>query len=338
MIARNEGSTQHLPVELSWKQSLASAYSDPLELLDFLDIDPSLIALDNAPKFPFRVPREFALKMQAGDINDPLLRQVLPLAEELSSPSGYSHDPVAEAAFEMQPGLLQKYKKRALIIATGACAINCRYCFRRNFPYQQATGKDRWRKLVMMLKMNTDVEEIILSGGDPLLMDDAQLKELCDELGTITQLKRLRIHTRIPVTIPTRLTAGLQDLLTQTRLDVAFVIHSNHANEIDEALSSRLRALHRAGVNLFNQSVLLRAVNDDVAVLSELSEALFSANVIPYYLHLLDPVIGSAHFDLPLTEAKQLEQKLRANLPGYLVPTFVREIPHKDSKTPIIEI
>lgn len=338
MIPRNDAVKQPHLGPRDWKESLACAYRDPREMLAELAINPALIALDENPKFPFRVPREFVSKMLKGDIHDPLLRQVLPLAEELCNPTGFLGDPVAEAAFELQPGLLQKYNKRALVVATGACAINCRYCFRRNFPYNKTTGKDRWRDLVNTVGTHYDVEEIILSGGDPLLMDDEQLEGLFKELETMAHLKRLRVHTRVPVTIPSRITPKLQNLLLDTRFNVAFVIHSNHANEIDETLATRLRALHRAGICLLNQSVLLRGVNDNVETLANLSEALFSANVMPYYLHLLDPVIGSAHFDIPLKEAKVLEQGLRANLPGYLVPRFVREIPHKDSKTPIFEI
>jgi len=318
-----------------WKKSLAGAYHDPQELLADLGIEADLVVLDPAPTFPFRVPREFAEKMRHGDLDDPLLRQVLPFAQELSSSEGFLADPVEDSTFETQPGLLHKYLNRALIITTGGCAINCRYCFRRNFPYQNSVGNTRFQKIIETLQQSTDIEEIILSGGDPLLLDDEKLAGLCAELDAISHLKRLRIHTRLPVTIPSRITPALQKTLGETRLEVAFVIHANHPNEVDTTLAQGLKSLHKCGVNLFNQSVLLRGVNDAPSSLVRLSERLFSANVTPYYVHLLDPVSGSAHFAVSLERAKEIEQSMRDVLPGYLLPKFVREIPHQTSKTPI---
>ena len=230
---------------------------------------------------------------------------------------------------------MQKYAHRALIITTGGCAINCRYCFRRNYPYQQAVGRERLDAIVDSLKNDVEITEVILSGGDPLSLTDRQLYNLIARLDAISHLKRLRIHTRMPLTIPQRLDTDLPRMLRNSRLDVALVIHANHANEIDDAVSLRLRKLHRHGIVLLNQSVLLRNINDSAEALIALSERLFSASVLPYYVHLLDRVSGAAHFEVPLSSAHALEGELTRCLPGYLVPKFVREVPGELAKTTI---
>ena len=319
----------------TWQQSLRNACRDPLEVLNLLGLSTYADKIDPAPKFPFIVPREFVSKMQSGDFNDPLLRQVLPLKIESQVVAGFGSDPTAESGFHVRPGLLRKYKHRALIITTGGCAINCRYCFRREFPYQGAVGKQHFDGIVTEIRQDASIEEIILSGGDPLSVPDSRLSEMVAQLSTIPQLKRLRIHTRLPITIPARITPALEGILGDSDLEVAMVLHSNHANEIDSDIGERLKALHRRGINLLNQSVLLRGVNDDSDSLGALSESLFSFNVLPYYLHMLDPVSGSAHFAVPLEKALRLERDLNARLPGYLVPKFVREVPGANAKTAI---
>ncbi|MGR8950274.1 MAG: EF-P beta-lysylation protein EpmB [Gammaproteobacteria bacterium] len=324
-----------LSIKTSWKNSLRLAYRDPYELLQHLGLANSHIQLAETTNFPLLVPREFVAKMVHGDPQDPLLRQVLPLVAENNRAPGFVADPNDEASFHHQAGLIQKYARRALIIVSGGCAINCRYCFRRHFPYEEAVGKARLDEAVQSLATSADISEVILSGGDPLLLDDNRLDELVQRIAELKHIVRLRIHTRLPVTIPQRLTDALQRTLSASRLKVVVVLHVNHPNELDAELAARLRNFHNAGVWLFNQSVLLRGVNDSVPTLAELCESLFDANIIPYYVHLLDKVSGSHHFAVSLRKARSLETQLRALLPGYLVPKFVHEVPHAEAKTPL---
>jgi len=275
--------------------------------------------------------------MRRGDAADPLLRQVLPLAVERDEgPAGYSIDPVGDLSAKQSHGVLRKYAGRALVIVTGACAVHCRYCFRRHFPYGDIhAGEGFWRETVNVIGRDPSVDEVILSGGDPLAVSTRQLSSLIHALGALSTVTRLRIHTRLPIVLPARIDPALLEALTATRLRVIVVVHANHANEVDQEVRDALAALRGAGIVLFNQSVLLRRVNDDAKTLASLSEALFDAGVIPYYLHLLDRVHGAAHFEVDVETARQLHRDLRTLLPGYLVPRLVREDAGAPAKTPV---
>lgn len=321
-----------------WQQELAEAIRDPAELIALLGLDTGLLpaARAAAGQFPLRVPRGFVARMAHGDPHDPLLRQVLPLADELQAQPGYGPDPVGDLAAMTAPGVLHKYQGRVLAIATGACAVHCRYCFRRSFPYPDArASSDHWHTLLDYVRQRPDVEELILSGGDPLSLNDRRLRELLLGAQQIAHLRRVRLHTRLPVVIPARVTDELLAMLQDTSLHTVLVLHANHPGEFDQALRAALRDLRATGTTLLNQAVLLRGVNDQVATLQALSEELFGAGVLPYYLHMLDPVEGAAHFAVPETEAKTILRELNGRLPGYLVPRLVREIPGADGKTPL---
>ena len=326
MITRSIVSVQ--PIE--WDQELKLAYTDPQLLLRDLGIEPGRVALGDGEGFAFRVPRPFARRMRVGDPGDPLLRQVLPDAAEGAQNAGFTSDPVGDLASRRGPKVLHKYHGRALLMLTGACAINCRYCFRRHYPYAGMSGGND--ALLGAVRDDPGISELILSGGDPLMLRDEALTRLVDDIAAIRHIRRLRVHTRLPVTIPARLTPALINALTRTRLTSTIVVHINHPNEIDDELRAALRTTARAGIPLLNQSVLLRGINDDPAVLARLSEELFDASVLPYYVHLLDPVQGAAHFDVDETTARRLAGILRDTLPGYLVPRFAREIPGASAK------
>lgn len=321
----------------SWQRQLAAAVSDPAELLGLLDLQPQ--DLDGAPladaTFPLRVPRYFVGLMQRGDPDDPLLRQVLPSAREREPAPGFVADPVGDLAASHGAGVLHKYHGRALLVTTGACAVHCRYCFRRHFPYAEHNASRDWQQVVETLHDLTDVSELILSGGDPLSLSDRRLGDLLRNAERIPHLRRLRLHTRLPVVLPARITPRLVELLGASRLQVVVVIHANHPQEVSPALGTALAALRGCCEALLNQSVLLKSVNDDADTLRRLSEALIGIGVLPYYLHLLDPVAGAAHFDVPAARAHQLVAALRETLPGYLVPRLVRELPGRASKTPL---
>lgn len=274
--------------------------------------------------------------MRHGDPADPLLRQVLPLlAEREPSPPGYLRDPVGDLAAERAPGVLHKYRGRALLIATGACAVHCRYCFRRHYPYGDAArSEDEWQQALQAIAAE-GLGEVILSGGDPLSLAGHRLEALVRRLEALPRLKRLRLHTRLPVVLPSRVDDALLELLNGTRLKTVIVVHANHPAEIDEQVRRALSRLTTAGVVLFNQSVLLRGVNDDAGILAELSEALFDAGVIPYYLHMLDHVAGAAHFEVEPDRAKGIHRTLQGMLPGYMVPKLVREEPGAEAKTSV---
>jgi EF-P beta-lysylation protein EpmB len=314
------------------------AFSRVDELLAFLELDRARIPdLDIEPDaFGLRVPRAFAERMRRGDPEDPLLRQVLPLGAERRPVRGYVEDPVADATAERVPGLLVKYEGRALLMATGACAIHCRYCFRRHFPYRDlGPTQARLERALAAITRDTSLTEVVLSGGDPLMLDDARLDALIQGLERIDHLKRLRLHSRVPVVSPSRLTAQLATSLTRGRFASTLVIHANHPRELDESVRAALLDWRAAGVTLLNQSVLLRGVNDQAEILAELSERLFECGVLPYYLHGLDLVAGSAHFQVSDEDAKHLLAGMRARLPGYLVPRLVREISGDHSKRPL---
>lgn len=319
-----------------WQRQWAQAITDPVELLRELALDPARLpgAQAAALKFPLRVPRGFVARMRQGDPNDPLLRQVLPLAAELDPALGFEADPLNEHVAQAVSGVLHKYHGRALLIATGVCAVHCRYCFRREFPYAEAyAGTDQWRPALAYLGSDPSLREVILSGGDPLALSNQRLETLLAALEHIPHLERLRIHSRLPIVLPERVDDGLLDVLTRTRLRPVLVVHANHPHEIDGTVVKALESLATAGVTLLNQSVLLRGVNDDAAILAALSEALFAARVLPYYLHLLDQVQGAAHFAVKESAAFAIMNVLRQRLPGYLAPRLVREQPGQLAKT-----
>jgi EF-P beta-lysylation protein EpmB len=321
-----------------WQLLLAEAVTDPAELIALLGLDPALVepARRAAARFGLRVPRGFVARMRRGDPDDPLLRQVLPLAAELDEAPGFVADPVADLASEAAPGLLHKYQGRALLVTTGACGVHCRYCFRREYPYaDHGAGGGRWRDAVAAIAADPSLHEAILSGGDPLSLGNSRLAALVEALESIPHLRRLRIHTRQPIVLPERVDEGLLALLARTRLKTVVVVHANHAAEIDGRVAAALAAMAERGALLLNQGVLLAGVNDSVEALATLSERLAEARVLPYYLHLLDRVRGSAHFEVAEPAAIALVEALRSRLPGYLVPRLVREEPGTGSKTPV---
>lgn len=321
-----------------WQGEWRSALTDPAALLAALGLESlaSRVIRPDRDAFPMRVPRPFVARMRHGDPHDPLLRQVLPLDDELRPMPGFVDDAVGDLAARDAPGVIRKYHGRALLVATGSCAVNCRYCFRRHFPYAEETAAaGRWREALDWVRAHPDVDEVILSGGDPLSLSTARLAELTDGLAAIPHVRRLRIHTRLPIVLPARVDAALAEWLQGLPWPVVVVIHANHANEFDDAVDASLARLRAAGAMLLNQSVLLAGVNDGIDALASLSERMFAAGVLPYYLHVLDPVRGAAHFDVPDDEARRLVATLRSRLPGYLVPRLVREIPGADAKTPL---
>ncbi len=323
-----------------WQRDMAAAVTDPAELLGLLGLDPaSLPDIDTAAaQFPLRVPRYFVNLMRHGDPRDPLLAQVLPLKAERLDVAGYRQDPVGDMHASHEHGVLKKYHGRALLITTGACAVHCRYCFRRHFPYAEQSLTGHWQQALETLRELPDTEELILSGGDPLCLSDRRLGSLLEQTRHLTGLRRLRIHSRLPVVLPQRVTDRLVALLAEQDLPTVLVIHANHPNEITPELARALHGLAAAGITLLNQSVLLKSVNDDADTLAELSDVLFQIGVMPYYLHLLDPVAGAAHFAVPLQRAQALLEQLRLRLPGYLVPRMVRELPGEPYKTPVLHL
>lgn len=326
-----------------WQQSLNQSFSRLDELLQFLQLTPELLpsALQSAASFPLRVPLSYAEKMRRGDPRDPLLLQVLPQSDELHSPANFIADPVGDHAANVAPGLIHKYHGRALLVVTGACAVHCRYCFRREFPYSEHLGANALKQSIDYLQHHPDIEEIILSGGDPLVLSDRRFSNLIDRLEAISHLKRLRIHSRLPIVLPQRITKPLLNRLQQTRLDVVMVVHANHAQEIEGDVCEALMRLFNAGIPLLNQSVLLKGVNDSVEALVNLSEALFSNHVLPYYLHLLDRVKGASHYEIEPSQTSLLYDGLRQRLSGYLVPRLVREQagqPYKTLLAPSVDL
>ncbi len=320
-----------------WQKEMAEAIVSPLELVEALGLDPRLTApaLAASRAFRTRIPWSYVRRMRRGDPNDPLLRQVLPIEEEREEHPGFVADPLEERRAIAAPGLLQKYRGRALLLATSACAVHCRYCFRREFPYSEQVQAPRWHEALAHIERDEHIEEVILSGGDPLSLSDARLTALTQAITSIPHVRRLRLHTRLPIVLPSRVDSGLVHWLGAIARPVIVVLHANHANEIDAEVESACAQLRAAGATLLNQSVLLRGVNDDAASLAALSKRLFDSGVLPYYLHLLDRVRGTAHFAVAETRARRIAGELAAMLPGYLVPRLVRERAGAPAKVPL---
>ncbi len=323
----------------SWQEELSELITDPAVLIEQLELDKSLIpAAEKAAKlFPLRATHAYISRIRKGDPNDPLLKQILPLHEELTEHPEFVLDPLAEAESNAAPGLIHKYKGRVLLIASTQCAIHCRYCFRRHFDYQSnQLTRQQWQETLSYIQNDPSIEEVILSGGDPLSVSDNQLGWLISEIEAIGHISRLRIHTRLPIVAPSRITPELIQRLTSTRLKSIVVLHINHAQEIDDELGYALDLLQQSGITLLNQSVLLKGVNDDAEALISLSKTLCQYDVMPYYLHLLDKVSGTQHFYVPMCLVHSIYNALLANLPGYLVPKLVKETPNAPSKELVI--
>ncbi|MEO6155430.1 MAG: EF-P beta-lysylation protein EpmB [Thermomonas sp.] len=319
-----------------WRQAWRDAVCDPVELLGLLGLASQAGNLSATSQFPLRVPRGFVARMRHGDPNDALLRQVLPLDEEDRIVPGFELDAVGDAEARRGGGVIHKYQGRALLIATGSCAVHCRYCFRRHYPYaEDSAAAAGWREAVAIIADDPTLHEVILSGGDPLSLADHKLAELTDALRAIPHIRRLRIHTRLPVVLPERVDAGLLAWLRSLPWPITVVIHANHANEFDDSVDAAMAALRAVGATLLNQAVLLRGVNDSVDALADLCERGFQAGVLPYYLHQLDRVSGAAHFEIGDAQALSLHAALAARLPGYLLPRLVREIAGAPGKSPL---
>ncbi|MGH1470816.1 MAG: EF-P beta-lysylation protein EpmB [Cellvibrionaceae bacterium] len=333
----------------TWQEQLINVVREPKQLCDMLDLDlpdflnAHLAALNSQQNteeyqtsttdFPLRVPHSFIQRMKKGDMFDPLLLQVLPQAEELVSVDGYNTDPLEEEDSHKATGIIQKYHGRALIMVASACAIHCRYCFRRHFPYEDhRQSKSEWLTALDSIVKDPTIKEVIYSGGDPLAASDSHLQWLTEQVAQIAHVKTLRIHTRLPIVIPDRIDDACLNWLNQSRLKVVMVIHSNHSNEINTDVQSALQRLQKANVLLLNQSVLLKGVNDSADALCDLSYSLFSSGVLPYYLHVLDKVKGTHHFDLTADKALAIHETVKSRLPGYLTPKLSQEIPGKPYK------
>lgn len=324
---------------LDWQSQLRDVITSRQELLDILQLSENDVGLSSGAcqEFALKVPRSFVRRIQPGDPRDPLLLQVLSSPQEMTDPPGYSHDPVGESAAVIpQRGIIHKYHGRALLIVSGGCAVNCRYCFRRHFPYgENQNSRQQWIEALGYIRADSSIEEIILSGGDPLVATDEQLQQLVAEIASIQHVKRLRIHSRLPIVIPERITEQLLATVMESRLQTIVVTHCNHAQEIDAGVIAALQALRDRSIITLNQAVLLKDINDSVEAQVALSRALFATGTLPYYLHLLDKVQGAAHFDVPESKARQLMAGVTARLPGYMVPKLVREVSGADAKVAI---
>lgn len=338
-IDSNLSPAQPISISPDWKVQLSQAVTSIDQLLSCLDLTTEQLATSQqaASQFALKVPQPFIQRMEPGNPRDPLLLQVLPVAAEMVPSPDYNQDPLEESKHNPIPGIVHKYANRLLLVISPACAINCRYCFRRHFPYaENRQSKQQWQTALEYIRSDKTINEVIYSGGDPLAANDSFLGWLTTEIAEIAHIKRLRIHTRLPVVIPARIDRGFLNWATATRLKPIVVLHINHTNEIDAEVASAIKKLIDAGMQVLNQSVLLRGVNDSALTLAELSERLFDCGASPYYLHLCDPVAGAQHFDLDESIAKQIYGELQCLLPGFLVPKLVREIPNRQSKTLII--
>ena len=339
MITGIEMKHKSLSQQNNWQQLLAQAIRDPNALIDYLELPhrPFYDALQAHKNHQLLAPLGYLDKIQKGNWNDPLLKQILPVEDEMLEVKGYVSDPVGDLNASMASGVLQKYQGRALIITTGTCAIHCRYCFRKEYPYSDAKpATNNWQQVIKAIRNDPSLHEVILSGGDPLILSDQRLASLCQQLAAIPHIHTLRFHTRLPVVLPQRIDANFLHWFSALSINKVVVIHANHANEIDALVGDRLRALTKSGATLLNQSVLLKGVNNSVEALENLSQQLFHYQTLPYYLHLLDKVKGTAHFDSQQQHALILMKQLRDRLPGYLVPKLVREISGKRTKSPIV--
>lgn len=317
-----------------WQHLLVQGFSSAATLLDFLNLSTTLANVDAEKPFATRVPLGFAQRMEKGNANDPLLKQVLAVEQELVKHEGFEPDPLQERLFNPVKGLIHKYHGRVLMTLTGACAVNCRYCFRRSFPYKENNpGRLGWQACFDYIAQEKSIKEVILSGGDPLLVQDDRLAFILEGLSDIPHVQTVRIHTRMPVVLPERVDEGLYGVLRACTLRKVVVLHCNHPHELNESVRVACNTLQNAGCYLMNQSVLLAGVNDSPLILAALSERLFEFRVLPYYLHLLDKVEGSAHFEIPLIEARSIFEQLQALLPGYLVPRLAVEEACRQSKT-----
>ncbi|WP_043958857.1 EF-P beta-lysylation protein EpmB [Lysobacter sp. A03] len=338
MITAGPSPIQPDPAPQRWQQLWRDAVRDPRELAGLLGLDPELLGISDtaATQFALRVPRGFIARMRRGDPHDPLLRQVLPLDAEMQPSPGFSLDAVGDGPANAGTGVIRKYHGRALLVATGSCAINCRYCFRRHFPYaEQNAAAAGWSEALAAIAADPGIDEVILSGGDPWSLATAKLAALTDALADIPHIRRLRVHTRLPVVLPERVDAQLVQWLADLPWPVAVVLHANHANEFDEHVDAAVANLRGTGATVLNQAVLLRGVNDSVDALAALSERGFAAGVLPYYLHQLDRVQGAAHFEVDDARALELHAQLAVRLSGYLVPRLVREVAGDTGKRPL---
>lgn len=318
-----------------WQAELSGAVSDLDTLFALLDL-PKQAQIHTPKQFGLRVPHAFIKKMKKGDINDPLLRQVLPDTKETWTIGGYSTDPLDENNHNPIKGLLHKYQSRVLLTVTGACAVHCRYCFRQHFDYHaNQPSTHEMDAVIGYITKHTEVDEVILSGGDPLSLSNKRLKLWLDKIADIAHIRTVRLHTRLPVVLPNRVDDELITLIRHYQKNIVIVLHINHPNEIDDQLIAKTKQLKDAGATLLNQSVLLADINDDIHTLSKLSQDLFGAGILPYYLHILDKVQGAAHFDIAISDAIRLYWQLLEVLPGYLVPKLVQELPNRPFKTPI---
>lgn len=313
----------------SWRAQLRSSFTQLTALADFLELSEANRAqLLNRPRFPLLLPLRLAQKIAKNTLDDPILLQFVPLLPESIATPGFTSDPVSDGTFRKNTQILHKYSGRALVLATGACAMHCRYCFRQNFSYETPPTFD-----LTYLRATPTIEEVILSGGDPLSLPDDRLGALLTDIAAIPHVRRIRFHTRFPIGIPERLDAPLLALLAACPKPILFVFHINHPRELDADVIGAIRSLQKLGIPTLNQSVLLRGVNDSEDTLLALSRALLEASIIPYYLHMLDRVQGTAHFEISETRAHELLAHLQAHMSGFGVPKLVREEAGKPSKT-----
>jgi EF-P beta-lysylation protein EpmB len=329
----------NLPVQmLSWQQQLKNLVRDPDQLIELLQLSVSEQQRAQmhqvAEQFPLRVTHSFIQRMELGNLEDPLLKQVLPLGLEQQSVTGFSNDPLEEQGFSPTPGLVQKYPGRLLVIATGACAIHCRYCFRRHFPYgDHSLAKDQLDHALSFMAQRPDIHEVILSGGDPLMWPTDRLSDFTEQLSQMNHVRTLRVHSRLPVVLPDRLDTEFLQWWNSLPFQRVLVIHANHAAELNDEVGQAVQGM--MATQVLNQAVLLKGVNDTVEDQKSLAEQSFKLGVLPYYLHLLDRVQGAGHFEVTEQQAVAIHKQLIAQLPGYLVPRLVREIPGEQAKTPI---
>ncbi len=320
-----------------WKELLSQSKLSTQDLLKLVRLEKHPLASESAEKlFELRVPKPYLDKIEKGKADDPLLLQILPQLAEHTNTAGFTNDPLEEEKYSPVKGVIHKYENRVLLIASSTCVINCRYCFRRNFPYSEHTqSKSDWQEALDYIRKNDSITEVILSGGDPLIHSNNYLFWLLGEIDQLTHVKRIRIHSRLIVSLPQRIDAEFIKALGEINKPIIIVMHCNHPNELGDELALATQQLSDLNVTLLNQSVLLRSINDQAEILKQLSEGLFEIGVLPYYLFILDKVTGTAHFEISISEAKKIHQALQASLPGYLVPRLTIEVPGQESKTSI---